>query len=305
MPDHTTYLQYLLDEGYRLPPGEFTTTAPLVVSRDVSGWGMNRTTIRNRDSDVFAFVDGAAVEVSNLQAIAHRGHVFEASDLSVTFCEWRRLSLACLSPQHSIFHMEGGNFIDNRVSMVSLTLTPAHQVPGWFVSSPNGAANSNTFERGRVTYSGEYAFHIESTTAQSYANDNIFRDWTFEVTMGGNIRLLSCRNSLIEQCNTYDLGTPTTRDLYYLGKTASAPKSVSNVLRQVERRGGTLGSGLADIRASVGSTRTTIERCSGRIDLAGTTGCSLVDVLPGLSPTTEVVSPGGDLVYVGRRPAIA
>jgi hypothetical protein len=256
---------YLGEKSYR-------TTIPIDVAR--AGWnfgGRSRiagSRIVNAVSDVFTFAAGTAGtrhHFHDFRVTASAGHIFSVANGSFSLNHLERLSLEQSNTGKSILNQTSGDHLDNLVSVVELTGTTGHTVPLYKVLSATGGANENTFERGRSTYSGNYVFWFEETDPAQYSNSNMFQGWNFEVPNGGCIKGLSANGWTIESCNVYDLagfnGGVSTKDLYHLGKS-TGPNSRYNAFKRVVRHGGTLGSGLVDIRLQSGAAPLTrIEQC--------------------------------------------
>ena len=183
--------------------------------------------------------------------------------------------------------------------------------------SATGGINEDTFERSRSTYSGNNVFWLEETNAGQYSNGNIFNGWNFEIPNGGCIMGLSANNRDLRQCNVYDLAGfnsgVTTKDLFFLGKS-TGPASRGNKLDHLVRRGGTLGTGLYDIKLQGSSSAPLIlfVQCdtsngSGfKIDPGSNSAISLLDL--GASVTVDnrgaqvYQNNGTALGFLGKTP---
>jgi hypothetical protein len=181
----------------------------------------------------------------------------------------------------------GGIVVELHVSRCYLTHTVTATVPTWDLKSAVNGINVNSWTKCRFENSGNYSIHIESTVA-GYCQDNYIADCNFEHCLGGEVRLLSCRNTTIERCAGYDGGT-YTKDRYYVGKSTSGSSSLSTSFRHVTRRApGALGAGIFDIHA-IGSQsgRVNVEFCNGAIDLGSVSGVNLYG-LDATSPAAVV-----------------
>lgn len=233
------------------------------------------------------------------QAVA--GHIFDLGTAAVSGCEWVNCFFNT-APDYNAFRVVNGIYIDNTVRGGGFAHHVNATVPTIYMSSDGGAINSNTWMRFRFTDTGLYFAHIESTASSSYCYDNVFRDITAEIPRGGSLRFWGCRNTLVEEVNTYDLGdTPTTQHLISFGKHPTAPGallSTDNTVRQCDvRNPATLGVGLAHI---LSSGNLSIFGCNSRIDLASTgnniihgphTGSPAAEIV-GISPTDLIFLPG-------------
>ena len=116
---------------------------------------------------------------------------------------------------------------------------------------PNSGANVNfnLWDHCRFTFSGTWFVLIDSQTT-STAYDNVFRHCNFEVTRGGNVKILSGWGTVFDVCSSYDFAaTPPSQSLYYIGKSAVGTQiSRETTFRNVQRRdNNTLGGGVYDI----------------------------------------------------------
>jgi hypothetical protein len=275
--DDTAALQAALDtvadEGggtLLLPRGALLLTAPLVLRGNsviLRGAARGATTLRNNDSDLF--VSDTVLtwwRFEDMMIRADAGHVWALHGAAQ--CNFRYLDVWGYAAAKSIWHQdlsagEGRTCLENVFEQSRFTGTPAHEVPVFSLVG-SGNINCNSFRNLRCTYSGDYFFHLENTTSQSWLYDNSFRDINFEVVNGGTFRLLSCNNTVIENCHESDLHAlgEITRDLILLDKSTDGPQTWHTAIRSCGRRGGLLAEGVDDIR--VGEARhTMIESFSG------------------------------------------
>lgn len=142
----------------------------------------------------------------------------------------------------------GGAFQENMFLNCWMYATEGHTVPAVRLIGTN-TTNLNQWIGGRCMYSGDYFFHIEAVSDQSFSSNNSFRGINFEMTNGGNIRLLTCLNTLIEGCGTYDTHAvgDIAENLYFVGKSTLGPKSQRTTFLNTVRHGGTLADDVYDI----------------------------------------------------------
>jgi hypothetical protein len=259
-------------------PGLACTQTPLTIPADnmvIAGTAQGKSRIYNNVSNVFNITAAgrSGLLFERLSLLATAGHVFNVggANIGVGQSVFRNMKMQQDNTAKSIWNQTAGVFLDNEITNCELThsISPA-SVSAWKLVSAEGGINTNTFRRLRCYYSGDYFFHIENQQVGSYASCNSFRDINFEITNGGNIRILSGLNTIIENCGTYDLHLAgnTTNHLYFLGKNASAPVSSDTRFLSVQRHGGVLGGGLHDIWMEGGqSGGTTITTCNGSIAL--------------------------------------
>lgn len=135
-----------------------------------------------------------------------------------------------------------------------------------------GAWNKNTFEDCWWAADNETAVpfcFVDNTNGGGYNYDNVFSRITVEQTRGGVLKLLSAMGTEISHVDIYDLGGATTGDQFYIGKHSGGLPSRHTLLDQVNRRGGTLGGGLYDIKLEAGGARDTEIRQSNNATLSG------------------------------------
>lgn len=281
--DDTAAIQAAIDAGDEVffPAGTYLTTSPLVIDEDCKrliGAGRDNTIITNATGDVFTLTGNLDwLRFEGFRVNASAGHIFSQAAGQVTRSTWTDLYLKCTATSKSIYNQASGVFVDNIVFDVDLegansANVPTQTVPLWKLLSATGGINTNTFFRIRATYAGEYVFWIENTGVADYAYDNTFRDINFEICNGGHIKVLTGYNTIIENCNAYDLslGGNTTRDLYYIGRSGTGVASLYTTIRNCHRHGGTLGGGLVDVILGANSSaagRTTLQSLTGSLNL--------------------------------------
>lgn len=263
-------------------PDLFATNTPLLISEDSAGLTLRGSSriasgVYNAVSDIFRPGGGTGIGHMKFQNMTLRsdvggGHCF-APTTGVNLCEFTNLRVIQGNAAKSLWHQDDvGPYIDMLWQNCELQHVAAATVPGFNLKSNSGDMNSNTWQRCRCTYSGEFFFHLESRHASQYSSDNVFRDLTMEITNGGNIKLLGAFNTLIEEVNSYDL-TTTTRDLFSIGKHASGLRSRHTTIRNSMRYGGSLGGGLKDIKIDDGYF-TRIEKCDTSAGTGFTIDCN-------------------------------
>lgn len=252
--------------------------APLVLKRQVrllgpSGHGISGATIRSSTVDIFtvaATLWGVVVDGLFLQSNAGGGHIFNlgptymSSGGVVQNCTLNQFNDAksAVSCAYGMLEWRWQDLIVNHTTTAT--------VPTFHLVSPALSLSLNTFDSIRFTYSGDYNIHIESPSASGYCQDNLIRNINFEVCHGGQVRLLSCRNTTIDGCVDYD-ATAHTKSRIYIGKSTLGPSSINNTVRNCARRGSPTMTGVYDIQCQ-NSGRTTVMGCNGLINLGYTSG---------------------------------
>lgn len=210
--------------------------------------------------DVSANVVALSIGDVALTSEVGAGHIFNfGTGVYMTLSQIERCTITQHNDAKSVVNMPDGEWIDNVVYGGNITHTATATVPTFYMVSSTNAINSNTWERLRFTYSGNYNIWIESTGAGT-CFDNSIRDINFEVSVGGCVKMLSCQNTELEQCSVYDLQAvgPAQRDLFYLGKGTSGAVSSRNTLISVTRRGGSLAGGVNDVKMVAAEVQTTV-----------------------------------------------
>lgn len=252
------------------PAGTYKTTTALTISEAVRlvGTGMVSTVIQNSASNVFTTAAATVTDVTfadmHIQSASGGGHIFApAVNASTLLGRWvfDRVRLTQSNTAKSLWQqVDAGGLVGSRWNDCLLYHAQGATVPGFYLKGAGQLMNTNTWTRCVPTYSGEYFFHIENTSA-GYAYDNAFRDCYGEVLVGGFAKILSGKNTIFDNVSNFDMQTvgDSTRDWLYIGKSASGLASQFTTFRNCSRAGGTLGSGLVDIKLESGTVgRTTV-----------------------------------------------
>lgn len=244
------------------PNGTYKTTTPITLASNVKLIFASRAAqIVNNVSDVF-IGSPSNFEMHGGTVIASAGHIFAPTAMNKSHLH--DCVLAVTHPQKSVFTMDGG-YVGNVVERCQLDATVNHTVPVWKQIS-HGNVNGNTWRDLLCHYSGNYVFWLENVMGQNFAYDNRFENITFEVPVGGSIKLLGCNHAMIENCHEYDLQLTgaAQRDLIYLG--ASTGSECRNcTITNSGRRGGDLAASVYDINLAY-ATRTKVDSCGATSD---------------------------------------
>lgn len=224
------------------------------------GSGRGVSEIRASSGDVLTLGtdDGSAslftCEAISLRSLTGGGHVVNvARQIGISGVTFYNVLLNQDNNDKSCFNYDdtdgSGNFIDNLFIAVDTEHTSTATVPSWYLKV--GACNRNRWLSSRPTYSGNYVWWIEASSASSYANNNEIDGVTAEVTVGGVVKMLGCRSSRIANVGVYDLQAvgASTSHLFDIG-SAGALQSSEITLDGISRHGGTLGTGLHDVKFS-------------------------------------------------------
>jgi hypothetical protein len=249
-----------------IPAGTYYTDEVAVTGPvDIRGEDIT-TTLRNDSGSVFVLA-GNQINVSTLTIRSGGGnHTIRQSGF-VDQGHWDRVRLYQLSDGFSIWDSSGFGLIDMRFVDFLSWHTQTATVPSWKLHSVGGAINSNSWTRFRAQFSGNYHFWVESTTSNSQ-HANAWRDATWEVTTGGMIKLIGCRDYLIENSSVWDLavGNPALTTLKRHGiwaDTNGASASCVGTIRNHRRLDSTCDPGIQDIMlpSSFRGDGTVLENC--------------------------------------------
>lgn len=258
--------------------------APLVPKTGVhlvapGGRYISANQIRLRSSTVSLFtatadVTGIRIEGLGFSAASGAGHIFDMAGFNINMWTIDRCSFMQFNNAKSIMRTGNGDAIELHVSRCYNLVNTTATVPGWNMVSDANAINVCSWTKSRFENSGNYAIHIE-TAGGGYCQDITIADNNFEVCLGGEVRLLSCRNVTLERLAGWDGGT-YTKDRVYIGQSATGADSANVRCVQVVRRGGALGGGIYDIHLVTNEAlNVTLERCNGAINM-GTTPSNIV-----------------------------
>lgn len=203
------------------------------------------------------WIDGALHDIG---IVATNGHaiVLPGSSKGAAMCHFSRLYIKQNSADKSFINGVDSVWIDNHVDNFHFEHVSGATATGVHLEASTGSLiSSNTWERGRVTYSGDYAFHVEHTgTSASYQYDNTFRHINFEVCRNGCVRLLGVQKARLQDLMLYDCDPvgDVLKDPIYLdrGTHGTPPLSRGIIVEGFERRSSTLTAGIYDIK--VGSS---------------------------------------------------
>lgn len=254
------------DDGATLyfPPGKYLVTAPLKLRQcsglRLVGASMQTAQIVTASNDLFS-LDGPAhfVTMEHLRLISEAGggHIWNVTG-NGNASNWvlRRLFVEQKNPTKSYWSQLNGDasardgYIDNKVEECAFfgRSENDHRVPLWNFTA-HGNVNSNTWERCRFTYGGNYVFQIDDQSLDGWSYANTFRDLTFEVTAGGVAAFYNCRVVILDNCAVWDVKV-TTADLYVFGPSPTTNRGDTRDvdMRNCVRYAGRLGSGLSDVR---------------------------------------------------------
>lgn len=249
-----------------IPAGTYHTDEVAVTGPvDIRGEDIT-TTLRNDSGSVFVLA-GNQINVSTLTIRSEGGsHTIRQSGV-VDQGHWDRVRFYQLSDGYSIWDNSGHAFIDMRFTNFLSWHTQTATVPAWKITSTGGTVNNNSWSQFRTQFSGNYHFWVESTTSDSQ-HANAWRDATWETTTGGMIKLIGCRDYLIENSTVWDLalgsgGLTTLKRHGIWADTNGASASCVGTIRNHRRLDSTCDPGIQDIMlpSSYRGDGTVLENC--------------------------------------------
>lgn len=175
------------------------------------------------------------------------------------------------------------------IDMLTLRCTFDHTyeatVPTFSATSATGELAQSTFISNRFTKTGDYAIHLEGTEGSVVENFSI-RDTNFEQPMGGAIRLLSARNTSIQNPGMWDFPKDgAAKHLIYVGASPSGGAASSNneITHYVRDASSGPRPDVYDIKVEANTEFTSVlnarHQLSGSVllDLGGSTGLVIGD----------------------------
>lgn len=225
------------------------------------------TTLRNDNGSVFV-LSGTQINVSSLTIRSAGGNHTIRQSSHIDQCHWDRIKFYQDSDNFSIWDNAGFAFVDMRFSNFLSWHTQTATVPSWKLIGPGGTINDNIWEKFRAQFSGNYHFWVESTDVNSQFA-NTWRDITWEVTTGGMIKLIGCRDYIIDNSSVWDfvagVGGLTTLNKHGIHADTNAANALCiGIIRNHRRYDGTCDLGIFDIKLPSGVARgagTILERC--------------------------------------------
>lgn len=263
--DQTTALQTAINAASAgdtlvLPAGVMNA-ANLVPKTGVTllGHGRNLTKLRTVTSGQDLFVSPATTNACVFQSLALQsvggGNVFSGILYQSVF---RDIGFYQNVDAKTVFDVTG--WIDNLIQNADFTHTLTATVPTFRAMSSTADIAAFTFDSCRFTNTGNYAIWLEGTLG-AFCHNPTIRNTTFEIPVGGAVKLLSCKNARIDTVGVHDLSSATTRDLFVLDKSATSGglTSESTIITGITRDSSAtgLGGGLYDINV-INAKSTTI-----------------------------------------------
>lgn len=270
--DYTVQLQKAVDEAIasgrelRLPAGDFRITGDglnLTTPNDkpliVRGQGIKRTYIKNMAGTAIR-VGGQFLALADVDIWAKGGPtVRQAASFSQS--EFERVSLVQLDDGHHVWDNAGFEYVDVRVTYSYLQHTTTSTVHAVNLVGFGGTINDNIWEHCRCQNSGTKHFFNVDTTSANAQYGNTWEGITWEVCLGGGIRLRAANRFLIDICKNWDADTsPIVNDFYDIGASYGIA-SIGRV-RDCIRLAGGMGVGKFDVKLQpIAGNGVVIEGC--------------------------------------------
>jgi hypothetical protein len=242
-------------------------TNPVTIVGPVDIKGEDSTTTLMNDTGGVLVVSGTGINVSSLYLRSGGGGHVVTQNGNLDQCQWDKFKLTQGGDGYSVWDNAGYWFIDNRFTNFTSWHTQTATVPAWRLVGVGGAINDNTWERFRAQNSGNYHFWVESTDVNSQ-HSNAWRDITWQVCTGGMIKLIGCRDYVIDNSSLWDLligagGVTTLTKHGIFADTNGAGAWCIGTIRHHRRLDSVCDAGIYDVKlpSSTKGPGTLLERC--------------------------------------------
>ncbi len=270
--DYTTQMQAAIDEAvaskrrlifpngtYAVSGGGLDITLAGPEQLAIQGQGFQNTVLYNANGNVIR-VAGQFLTISDMLLLSDGGGhtVIQTGLLAQTL--WTQVGIAQNANGFSVWDNAGQEFVDNRFLACAFDHTTASTVHGFNLVAAGGLINDNYWIKCRVNNSGtKHFFNVETTSA----NGQYSNEWdgiTWEVCLGGGIRLRGVNGFLINNCQNWD-ATGIVNHFYDLD-TASGIGCVGKI-SSCGRWAATLAGGKYDVKlpGGGGGAGIIIENC--------------------------------------------
>lgn len=265
---------YLLSVGggtMYFPPGQYKVTTPIIMAPGITYMGAmraglgaynaGRSRLFSSTSNIF---NNSAITITEvcirdlfIESEVGGGHIFDWSLAGVV--AKIEMSGVCLAQRNAAKSVINGKAAGGVFSIwmhdFEYVYVPACVVPPIWIASPT--VNSIAIENFWSTSNGQSAvgnpsIWVESTNPGGAAFNIGIKQGVFELPGSGSIRLLSCTNSVIEQCGVYDLSIAPGYYQFSVDKGATGPASSNVTIRDCRSTVGTVGVADVFLNMSVG-----------------------------------------------------
>lgn len=261
--DYTTQLQAAIAaaiasrRALRFPGGTFKITGTgLSITSPIRmfGEGSQNSVLKNLSGNVLRLAS-EFVDVSDLGLWSEGGgHTVLQTGL-VAQSEWRSVHVVQNSDGYSVWENAGHEFIDMRFFSCKLQHTTTSTVYAFNLTGIGGIINDNLWLSCRIQHSGtKHFFNIETSTGLPNFS-NRWQDCTWEICLGGGVRVRGMYGYVIDNCQNWDAGTGAiVNDFYDIGSGVGI--GAVGTIRDCGRWAGSLAVGKYDVVLPTGGAGT-------------------------------------------------
>jgi hypothetical protein len=207
---------------------------------ELAGNNPNRSRLFSDTSDIFIntapLITGVCFRDLFLESSVGGGHIFNWSNSGIV--AKIEMSGVCLVQKNAAKSVIYGNMPGvGNVGIFSIWLhdfeyefVPTNSVPAIYLKTftINSISISNFWSTANgQSASGQPSIWIESTNAAGACFNVYIKQGVFEYASSGAIHLLSCSNSIVEDCTTYDSSIAIGNHVFKVDKGASGPPSTT------------------------------------------------------------------------------
>jgi hypothetical protein len=230
------------------PPGEYKISSAIPMlpgitycgpqRAELGAYNPGRSRIFSNNSDIFTntatLITGTCLRDLFLESVSGGGHIFNWSNNGIV--AKIEMSGVCMVQKNAAKSVIYGNMPGSgNVGIFSIWLhdfeyefVPACSVPAIYLKA--FTINSVSISNFWSTPNGESAvgqpsIWIESTNASGAAFNVFIKQGVLEYASSGGITLLSCANSIVEDCTSYDTSIAIGAPVFKVDKGASGPAS--------------------------------------------------------------------------------
>ena len=230
------------------PPGEYKVTSaipmlPGITYRgpmraELGAYNPGRSRLFSSTSDIFtntaSLITGTCIRDLFLESTAGGGHIFNWSSSGIV--AKIEMSGVCMVQKNAAKSVIYGNMSGTgNVGIFSIWLhdfeyefVPACTVPAIYLKAftINSVSISNFWSTPNgQSAAGQPSIWVESTNVSGAAFNVFIKQGVLEYASSGAITLLSCANSIVEDCTSYDTSIAIGAPVFKVDKGASGPSS--------------------------------------------------------------------------------
>lgn len=254
--DYTTQLQAAITAAAAqrkeliIPAGTFKASGLIIgAGTRIRGQGNENSWIKGAGN--ILRVSGEFVNVADLTIWSTGGAIAIKQDGLTAQGNWERCTLIQEATGYALWDNQGHEFIDMRFRDCKLQHASASTVYAFNLLGGGGIVNDNVWSGCRIQYSGSaHFFNVETNTANAQYS-NRWEDCTFEVCLGGGIRLRGVNGYVIDNCQNWDAGAGAIVNHFYDAGTAAGIGSFG-VIRDCGRWAGSFAAGKYDVSLPTG-----------------------------------------------------